>query len=86
MRDKKHHFHPSVIVLACLFAMLAAHPVVAAKGEAGARDAREAAEQVRRQTKGRVLSVKEDGRGYQVKVLTPAGEVRSVRVPQKKGR
>jgi len=47
----------------------------------GASSPAQAAEQVRRQTGGRVLSVREKGEGYEVKVLTPAGEVRSVFVP-----
>jgi len=36
---------------------------------------------VRRQTGGRVLSVREQNGGYEVKVLTPSGEVRSVFIP-----
>jgi hypothetical protein len=47
----------------------------------GAASAAQAAEQARRQTGGRVLSVQEKGGGYEVKVLTPSGEVRSVFVP-----
>ncbi len=47
----------------------------------GAASAAQAAEQARRQTGGRVLSVQEKGGGYQVKVLTPSGEVRSVFIP-----
>ncbi|WP_295388482.1 hypothetical protein [uncultured Thiodictyon sp.] len=48
---------------------------------AGAASAAEAAEAARRQTGGRVLSVERSGGGYQVKVLTPAGEVRVVFIP-----
>ncbi len=47
----------------------------------GAASAAQAAEQVRRQTGGKVLSVREKGGGYEVKVLTPSGEVRSVFIP-----
>jgi len=51
-------------------------------GPSGASpSAAQAAEQARRQTGGRVLAVEERGGGYQVKVLTPSGEVRSVFVP-----
>lgn len=42
----------------------------------------QAAERVRRETGGRVLAVEEGGSGYRVRVLTPGGEVRSVRVPR----
>jgi hypothetical protein len=48
---------------------------------AGAASAAEAAEQARRQTGGRVLSVERGSGGWQVKVLTPAGEVRVVVIP-----
>lgn len=54
-------------------------PVMVAAG--GATSAAEAAEAARRQTGGRVLSVARAGGGYQVKVLTPAGEVRVVFIP-----
>ena len=47
----------------------------------GAASAAQAAEQVRRQTGGKVLSVREKNGGYEVKVLTPSGEVRSVFIP-----
>ena len=47
----------------------------------GAGSAAQAADQARRQTGGRVLSVQEKGGGYEVKVLTPSGEVRSVFIP-----
>jgi len=52
---------------------------------AGAASAAEAAEQARRQTGGRVLSVERGGGGWQVKVLTPAGEVRVVVIPAASG-
>ncbi len=48
---------------------------------AGAASASEAAEQARRQTGGQVLSVRQSGRGYEVKILTPSGEVRMVFIP-----
>jgi uncharacterized membrane protein YkoI len=41
----------------------------------------QAVEIARRQTGGRVLAVRESRDGYQVKVLTPKGEVRYVFVP-----
>lgn len=47
----------------------------------GASSAAQAAEQVRRQTGGKVLSVREKNGGYEVKVLTTSGEVRSVFIP-----
>jgi hypothetical protein len=43
--------------------------------------AAQAAEIARRQTGGRVLAVKESRDGFQVKVLTQAGDVRYVFVP-----
>jgi hypothetical protein len=42
----------------------------------------EAAERVRKDTGGRVLSVEDGGNGYRVRVLTPKGEVRVVSVPR----
>jgi hypothetical protein len=54
-------------------------PLMASGG--GAASPGEAAEQARRQTGGRVLSVVRAGGGYQVKVLTPRGEVRLVFIP-----
>lgn len=41
----------------------------------------QAAETARRQTGGRVLTVKPEQDGYRVKVLTPRGDVRYVPVP-----
>lgn len=41
----------------------------------------QAAEIARNQTGGRVLAVKPASKGYRVKVLTPGGEVRYVKVP-----
>jgi hypothetical protein len=46
-----------------------------------ATTAAEAAEQARLQTGGRVLSVERGSGGWQVRVLTPAGEVRVVFIP-----
>jgi hypothetical protein len=66
---------PATTVAAPLGAMQ-----VAGQG-GGAASAAQAAEQARRQTGGRVLSVQEKGGGYEVKVLTPSGEVRSVFIP-----
>ncbi len=54
-------------------------PLLASGG--GAASPGEAAEQARRQTGGRVLSVVRAGGGYQVKILTPTGEVRLVFIP-----
>ncbi|MFZ1537858.1 MAG: hypothetical protein WAT23_10815 [Chromatiaceae bacterium] len=54
--------------------------VLAGQG-GGAASPAQAAEQVRRQTGGKVLSVREQDGGYEVKVLTPSGEVRSVFIP-----
>lgn len=79
--------HPSVIPVVLLtLAALAGPASTAAAPPAGMRPgqggggspAAQAAEQARRQTGGRVLSVREKGGGYEVKVLTPSGEVRSV--------
>jgi len=55
-------------------------PLLAGRG-GGASSAAEAAEEARRQTGGKVLSVRETSGGYQVKVLTPSGEVRMVFIP-----
>ena len=40
-----------------------------------------AADIARRKTGGRVLTVKPASKGYRVKVLTPSGEVRYIKVP-----
>jgi hypothetical protein len=50
----------------------------------GGMSAAEAADQAREQTGGRVLRVREGPKGHQVKVLTPAGEVREIMVPLRK--
>jgi hypothetical protein len=55
-------------------------PLLAGRG-GGAASAAEAAEAARRQTGGKVLSVRQTSGGYQVKVLTPSGEVRMVFIP-----
>jgi hypothetical protein len=69
-------------VLAGSGSTLAASPGMRLAGQGGgATSAAQAAEQVRRQTGGKVLSVREKGGGYEVKVLTPSGEVRSVFIP-----
>jgi len=41
----------------------------------------QAAQIARKKTGGRVLAVKPASKGYRVKVLTPGGEVRYVKVP-----
>lgn len=53
----------------------------AEREQAGRISAAQAAEIARRQTGGRVLSVKESRDGFQVKVLTQSGDVRYVFVP-----
>lgn len=83
----------TILSIAILLFAAAATPVWAAdgRGRSGERgngggqggvSAGQAAETVRQQTGGRVLSVDENGGGYRVKVLTPSGEVRSVKVPR----
>jgi hypothetical protein len=76
------------MVLLALAALIGPAVAVAAPPEpwpagegAGASSSAQAAEQARRQTGGRVLSVQERDGGYEVKVLTASGEVRSVFVP-----
>ena len=56
-------------------------PVLLAGRGGGASTSAEAAEQARRQTGGKVLSVSRSRGGYQVKVLTPKGEIRVVHIP-----
>jgi len=48
------------------------------KGSRGGMTAAKAAAMAQRQTGGRVLAVEESRGDYRVKVLTPAGEVRSI--------
>ena len=55
-------------------------PLLAGRG-GGASSSAEAAERARRQTGGKVLSVSKSGGGYEVKVLTPKGEIRVVHIP-----
>ena len=50
-------------------------------GSGGASSPSEAADEARRRTGGQVLSVRKSGGGYEVKVLTPSGEVRMVFIP-----
>jgi len=72
----------ALITLAGAGVISAAPPGVAMAGQGGgATSPDQAAELVRRQTGGRVLSVRERNGGYEVKVLTPSGEVRSVFIP-----
>jgi hypothetical protein len=47
----------------------------------GASSSAQAAEQAKRQTGGKVLSVRETSGGWEVKVLTASGEVLSVFIP-----
>jgi hypothetical protein len=51
----------------------------------GAASPSEAADEARRRTGGQVLSVRQSRGGYEVKVLTPSGEVRIVFVPASGG-
>jgi hypothetical protein len=82
-------FRPIRLVLFILAAVVGSRVGNAAPlGEAllagqggGAASPAQAAEQVRRQTGGKVLSVRERDGGYEVKVLTASGEVRSVFIP-----
>ncbi len=68
-----------VLALATLAAPVpAVQGQLLAGGGGDATSAAQAAEQARRQTGGRVLSVQERDGGWEVKVLTPSGEVRSV--------
>lgn len=72
----------ALVALAGTAATIAAPPGMRLAGQGGgAGSAAQAAEQVRRQTGGKVLSVRERNGGYEVKVLTPSGEVRSVFIP-----
>ena len=71
----------AAVALAAPASTVAAPPMQVAGQGGGAASAAQAAEQARRQTGGRVLSVQEKGGGYEVKVLTPSGEVRSVFIP-----
>ena len=71
---------PPLLLTLCLGAGLPA-PVQAAAGSAD-----EAAAQARQQTGGRVLRVREQGQSYEVKVLTPDGAVRNVRIPARRER
>jgi len=58
----------------------AAPPLLADQG-GGASSSAQAAEEARRQTGGKVLSVQKTDDGWEVKVLTSSGEVRSVFIP-----
>ena len=54
--------------------------ILAGRG-GGAASPAEAAAEAQRQTGGKVLAVRQTGGGYEVKVLTPSGEVRQVFIP-----
>lgn len=82
---------PHVALLAMVLTLAIAAPAAQAQGfapdrgryreerEQSARiSAAQAAEIARQRTGGRVLSVKSERDGYQVKVLTPRGDVRYV--------
>jgi hypothetical protein len=58
--------------------------ILAGRG-GGAASPSEAADEARRRTGGQVLSVRKSGGGYEVKVLTPSGEVRMVYIPASGG-
>lgn len=70
------------MIAAVLIAALAAGPALADRdGDRGSgKSAQQAAEEARRKTGGRVLTVKPSDGGYRVKVLTPSGEVRYVTI------
>ncbi len=83
----------SLLVIAGLLIALTAQPIAAARDGGGKKgggkparkqakgfSAADAAEIARKRTGGRVLAVKPTSKGYRVKVLTPAGEVRYVKV------
>jgi hypothetical protein len=59
-------------------------PLLAGRG-GGASSPSEAADEARRRTGGQVLSVRKSRGGYEVKVLTPSGEVRMVFIPASGG-
>jgi uncharacterized membrane protein YkoI len=84
----------SRLIIALLLLVLGAQPALAGRDESGkkkggkpdhkqsqGRSPAQAAEIARKRTGGRVLSVKSGKDGYRVKVLTPGGEVRYVKVP-----
>jgi hypothetical protein len=82
---------PNRIFIAVLLLLLMAFQPLCAdpRGRGGDRErgqedvsAGQAADRVRKETGGRVLSVEEGGNGYRVRVLTPKGEVRAVPVPR----
>jgi hypothetical protein len=81
---------PNRLVIAILLLLMASQPVLGQRdgddrGKGRGREgitAGEAAERVRKDTGGRVLSVEDGGNGYRVRVLTPKGEVRVVSVPR----
>lgn len=65
-----------------LMLLAAASALWATSSHAGAKSAAEASEIARKQTGGSVLAVKTADGGFQVKVLTPDGQVRYVFVPR----
>jgi hypothetical protein len=74
----------AVMALTGPAAARAAPPLLADQG-GGASSSAQAAEKARRQTGGKVLSVQKTDDGWEVKVLTSSGEVRSVFIPARKG-
>jgi hypothetical protein len=54
--------------------------ILAGRG-GGAASPAEAAAEAQRQTGGKVLAVRQTAGGYEVKVLTPSGQVRLVFIP-----
>jgi hypothetical protein len=71
----------SLVPLAGPLGTPAAAAVLVAGQGGGAASPAEAAAQAQRQTGGKVLAVRPTGGGYEVKVLTPSGEVRVVFIP-----
>ena len=69
-------------VVALIGPAAAAPPVPWLAGQGGgASSSAQAAEQAKRQTGGKVLSVRETDGGWEIKVLTASGEVLSVFIP-----
>lgn len=72
---------PLAMLICTLLLVGILSPEIMAQGKSLTPD--QAGEIARQQTGGRVLAVKPTDGGYQVKVLTPGGEVRYVFVPSR---
>lgn len=86
----------SLLIASALVLALGAQPDAIARNHKGKKgggkpdrkqakgfSAAEAAAIARKKTGGRVLTVKPASKGYRVKVLTPSGEVRYIKVPRR---